>query len=523
MAYDDLEDIDDIDDIDGEDADSLTQENKETRADRILRTGKERFLAHDFPAALKIFEDALNSGCTRANYFLGLMYANGLGVTEDTDKAMEYFERGAEQKDDLCRICLLDEDEFLDLYDDDTDEAKVALAESEQDSFFAFQFYKLCDERGSSLVDADVLKSCFRKAADSGNVLAMYELYRFYKDDKNLELALQTLKEAADGQYPKAMVKIGKLYEEGKDGYAQDEELAINYYKTAKDAHSKEANLRLGLLYYKREEYRSAFAFMKRAAKSGYPEAMGKLGLMYKNGWGTKVRPEEAEHWLEEAKKRSFVEDEPKVPAAQEVVGKQSCESETDDFAEAFMAAEAFAGNDREAFPNIEPEQPVEDVPLAEELGGDKIFNIARECLATGISRLDAAKEILQSILFGEHIASWEFYPEISDDSKIKLKKYSYAENVSSFEILGIFDNEKLPAFKYKGGVVLTDEELITSQNSPVKLEAIRNVTIEDNVLKIECFDGSNCQFKAKKVFAEPQFLQKVILCLAAVANAYRS
>ena len=114
-------------------------------------------------------------------------------------------------------MCLMDEGEFVDIYDEEeSDEAQDALTQAEEDNFFAFQLAKICDDYGCSLLDPEQLKVYFELSAKDGNVLAMYALYKFYIEDNKYSEAKDTLIKAAERQYPRAMIKIGELYENGQ-------------------------------------------------------------------------------------------------------------------------------------------------------------------------------------------------------------------------------------------------------------------------------------------------------------------
>lgn len=144
-----------------------------------LAKAKQAFLQGDYPKALQDFMD-ISDGCPRANYFLGLMYQENLGTKVDNAVAKDYWQRGQQAGDKLCKICLLDKDDFLDSYDDE-DDVEENLSDELKDSFFAFQFAKLCDAYGSSGLDADEIKRYFYESAEEHNALAYYELYKFYR------------------------------------------------------------------------------------------------------------------------------------------------------------------------------------------------------------------------------------------------------------------------------------------------------------------------------------------------------
>ena len=277
---------------------------QKTEYDQRVDFGEQALLSGDYPRALQNFRD-IEAECARADYFLGLMYAEGLSVEQDEKKAVSYWASGEEKGDLLCKICRMDEDDFIDTYEEDSEEVRIALHEADMDSFFGFQFAKKCDECGSALLEEAEKIRYYEAAAVQGNVLAMYELYKSYKENSKHENAKDSLEQAAERRYPKAMIQIGEFYEHGTEGYPQDLDKALMYYNMAKDAKYPPANSHLGKIYFSCGQYKSAFPYIKRAAKAGDDEAMLTLAEIYQNGLGTRQRPEEAQKWFEEAQKTS--------------------------------------------------------------------------------------------------------------------------------------------------------------------------------------------------------------------------
>ena len=510
--------------------DSSAEEGEE-----YLHYGKQDFLSARFPEAFKNFNEAAEKGCIRAYYFLGLMYSEGLGVSDDSSMAIQQWGVGSENGDLLCHMCLMDEGEFVDIYDEEeSDEAQDALAQAEEDNFFAFQLAKICDDYGCSLLDPEQLKAYFELSAKDGNVLAMYALYKFYIEDNKYSEAKDTLIKAAERQYPRAMIKIGELYENGQDDFPQDLNQAMGWYSMAKDAKCSEANLHLGLIYFKREEYKSAFVYMKRAAKAGHVEAMVKLGLMYKNGWGTRVKVEEAMNLWRQAKSKGSAEAagylEMDESAVDIVIGQDNTSIETvvnanvtaveepvDDFSMANQddvssIAGALTGIIANNLNNIEEQKKV-NIPYAKEIEAMK---------AEGLGQRDVAKEIVNMIIGSKNIDCWKFCPRI-ESKYIVAANNNYAGRNLPFDVLGILDDAIIPAFMGRSGIMLTSKKLITSNGINILLENIKSVAVQDKALELYCADGSQYQYNSKKTFSEGATIEKLLLALAHVAKTYRS
>lgn len=489
-----------------------------------LHYGKQDFLSAHFKEAFNNFSDSASQGCARAYYFLGLMFAEGLGVAESLVQAKAQWDKGQEKGDKLCIIALLDEDEFNDIYDEDeSEQAQWALENIEQDSFFGFQMAKLCSEYGCSLLDGGQLKEILERSAKEGNVLAMYELYKFYIEDGNFAKADETLLEAAKRQYPKAMVKMGEIYENGSDSHAVDEEQAIHWYSQAKAANSHLANLRLGLFYYRRNEYKSAFAYMKRAAKSGYPEAMFKLGLMYQNGWGVRAKPDTAMELLQESLKKGWREAENYLNADKQVATASSVDT---------LSTDPDFRNTIPAFSQVTTVEEENSTHVVEETGDSvaKKSEIRTRCESLvntlhsqGKSQRDTAKEIVKMLIGSKNIDNWKFAPQVDSKSIADANKNFAGRNLP-FDVLAILDEETRPIFKGRTGIMLTSQKLITSQGCNIFLSNIKNVAVHGKNIDVFCQDGNNYQYGLKKeVVNNAETLQDLILVLAYAARIYKS
>jgi TPR repeat protein len=73
--------------------DQLTAEDVET----LIETGEEALDDEDFDEAFKCFSKAAAQGHAKAQYMLGACYELSRGVTKDFEKAMELYNKAAEQ------------------------------------------------------------------------------------------------------------------------------------------------------------------------------------------------------------------------------------------------------------------------------------------------------------------------------------------------------------------------------------------------------------------------------------------
>ncbi len=63
-----------------------------------FKDGKEAYEREDYTAAISFFKKSAEQGNAYAQYSLGQMYRQGLGVTQDSKLAVSWFQKAAEQK-----------------------------------------------------------------------------------------------------------------------------------------------------------------------------------------------------------------------------------------------------------------------------------------------------------------------------------------------------------------------------------------------------------------------------------------
>ena len=68
-------------------------------AEEIIRLAKKHYGAKNYPKAMALFKEAAELGDRLGQFFLGSMYDEGLGVTQDYVKAVFWYKQAAEQGD----------------------------------------------------------------------------------------------------------------------------------------------------------------------------------------------------------------------------------------------------------------------------------------------------------------------------------------------------------------------------------------------------------------------------------------
>ncbi len=194
-----------------------------------------------------LLTEAVQSGDIDGEYYLGYMYAHGIGVAIDFNKAFDYFNRVVtSEKTDL-------------EYQDAINYSNIELG--------------IMYIRGNGVeVDNDLALDYFTAASDNGSAKASYYIGQMYENgigvDKDYEKAMEYYLIAAEKEYAPALNEIGYLY---YNGYGVDVDFA------------------------------SAVYYQKLAALQGYPIAQVNLGFLYENGYGVERNLETALSYYEMA------------------------------------------------------------------------------------------------------------------------------------------------------------------------------------------------------------------------------
>ena len=146
--------------------------------------------------AIGELEQLWDEGSILAAHLLGKVYRDGLGVEADADKAIEWFRRSADARNDY---------------------SEYALG-------------KLLLERGDTAEGIAYLT----RAAEHGNQYAPYRMGKLYLEGKNVDAAVEWFGRAASVGNPYAHYALGKLYLLGRD-VQRDEKRAIEYLQRAAD------------------------------------------------------------------------------------------------------------------------------------------------------------------------------------------------------------------------------------------------------------------------------------------------
>ena len=232
----------------------------------------------DDATALRLFRRLADQGDAAAQYYLGIMYANGRGLPRDYATAIAWYRKAADQDYDLAQVLL--------------------------GAMYA-------SGRGVERSDAQAFR-WFHKAADLGNARAQAMLGTAYEGGlgvlQDYAEAIRWYRRAADQGEASAQFGLGEMYVLGR-GTPQNYAEALKWLRKAADQGAAGAQFRLGDMYDKGLGMPSqdavAAAWYRKAADQGHTRAQVGLGLMYGVGAGVPQSFVQAYVWLALAATRS--------------------------------------------------------------------------------------------------------------------------------------------------------------------------------------------------------------------------
>lgn len=223
---------------------------------------------------------AAERGDAEAQNMLGGMYAEGNGVPQDLEKAIQWTRKSADQKHAMAQFNLAG--------------AYVAGLGVSQDQAEAAQW--------------------MRKAAEQGIAEAQYYygVMCFKGMGVNIDLSesVQWIRKAAEQGFAAAESDLGDAYLNG-NGVSQDDAEAVKWFRKAADQAYAMAQNNLGAMYDNGRgvpmDDVSAVKWYRKAAEQGNASAQFNLGMMYDNGEGVAKNAATAKKWLRKAAEQGHV------------------------------------------------------------------------------------------------------------------------------------------------------------------------------------------------------------------------
>lgn len=225
----------------------------------------DEYLSNAYPRLLIMAEE----NDPDAEMYLADLYKQGIGVTESTDKGLEWEKKARKHGNIEAQL------EFIDFALTPNDTGTDAEVKKESDSLVPVVLKKL------------------RKMAAQGSGEADFMLaglfFSGYGVDKNTDSVVAYVNKAVEKNYMAAIEYLAYDYSDDGDFYGKDEKKSLEYYiKAAK--RNIYFQTRLGNIYYTgalgEENISEAYKWYKKAADKGETNAQFKLGEYAFYGYG---------------------------------------------------------------------------------------------------------------------------------------------------------------------------------------------------------------------------------------------
>jgi hypothetical protein len=266
--------------------------------------------AGEYANALAKFQDLAGRGNTAAMGWLGWLYEQGQGVSQDEKEAARWYHYCAKKGDAYCQLAL-----------------GRALAHGRgiaQDPARAVEWYRRSAEQGwaeAQVTLGDAYESgdgveqdygeavrWYRAAAEQNHAGAQYALGVMYERgngvDKDLAQAAAWYRKAAEQGHADAQNNLGYAYEHG-NGVDRNPAEALAWYRKAAEQGHVTAQVNLGLAYANgtivARDPAAAVVWFRKAAEQGHAGAQYNLGYAYEHGEGVDKNPREAAAWYRKA------------------------------------------------------------------------------------------------------------------------------------------------------------------------------------------------------------------------------
>ncbi|KAI8639391.1 hypothetical protein BD408DRAFT_272249 [Parasitella parasitica] len=229
---------------------TVTDANKEIQGVDKLAAFECFKNASEYDAA----NDSISSTIGEAQCTLARMLFQGEGVKQNTQLALDYLKKSAENN-----------------------------------NVYAQFLIGVHYERGFDIAqDLEKAKDYYGKSADGGFPDAQAALGSRLIAEAKYAQGIEWLEKAVQMGNSRAHVQLGILYDKG-EGIQQNNDMALLHYKAAVENSNHAAQYILGLVYYfgrlgRQKNHKEAIRLIKEAAMAGLPYAQRVLGQLYQQG-----------------------------------------------------------------------------------------------------------------------------------------------------------------------------------------------------------------------------------------------
>ena len=267
----------------------------------------EAFQRGDYDEARDIWSKLAYAGDVDAQFNLGTLYENGLGVEPDAEQAARWYRAAALRRVDLARLALA-RLQRTGALEPEPDEDQIKLLETAARRGLAEAQYELgvAYDRGLGVTQNHATAAgWYHRAAEQGLTDAQYNLATLYDEGlgtpRDIELAREWYIRAADAGEARAMNNLGYIYEKGLLG-VRDYDEAVVWYRRAARKGLAIAQSNLAALHYLgrgvARDFEQAHRWYEAAAAQGDALGQNGLGLLYANGLGVERDLVQAMAWF---------------------------------------------------------------------------------------------------------------------------------------------------------------------------------------------------------------------------------
>lgn len=259
--------------------------------------------------ALKYISKAAQYGNAIAQYIMGAVYDNSIGVKQNLELATEWYYKAAlqgipEAQHDYAIVNTLQ---------NNMSEATTWMTKSAEQGNAKAQYW-LGLYYGNTLYNEDESLYWMKKAADQDYTLALIALANYYSKANskyhNCESAIEIYQDLASQNNTMAQYWLSVCYANGQC-VTQDFSVAWKYLNKAAEQGYIQACYDLGNFYAQGvavlnipQDFSRALELFRKAAAQGHPIAQLYLGEMYENGWGVKKSKYKAKKWYKKAERQ---------------------------------------------------------------------------------------------------------------------------------------------------------------------------------------------------------------------------
>jgi enhanced entry protein EnhC len=287
--------------------------------------------------AYGVAREAASQGDENASLLVGLMYDRGIGVGKDKSRAISWYETALEKDNLLAQFILGTYYYHGDGVTQYKDKAKQLLGEASNKSLPYADYNLAVIQSRDGFPHLPLVEKAASLNYNKASLYLADEALLNNTDPYRLKSAVNVYHRLAALGYPKALLKLGYMYENGIY-FKQNSKKAAEYYLKAAKENDRKAQYLLGNLYllgklgrpdpnmatqwYEeaasngyvpaylalgfiaegfQHDYEKAGTWYQRAARSDSGIGQFNLALIYDYGKGGKSNPEKAVKWYEKA------------------------------------------------------------------------------------------------------------------------------------------------------------------------------------------------------------------------------